>query len=211
MQLMAAVAPSKTAQRPRGSVMLPAGGTINQMITVSASTPTATTAKLAAWTRDGDTWRRDVGPITAFIGSDGVGEAREGIARTPAGVFTLTEAFGIGDNNGTRLPYFKVDDSDWWVSDVNSPEYNKRFRCLPGQCPFNERAGERLIAAGGVYQHAVVIDYNRTPVTAGAGSAFFLHVTNNRPTAGCVAIPSDRLDEIMRWIDPAKNPAINIG
>ena len=38
------------------------------------------------------------------------------------------------------------------------------------------------------YSHAVVIDYNRFPVRAGAGSAFFLHVTNGQPTAGCVAV-----------------------
>ncbi|MBP2324188.1 L,D-peptidoglycan transpeptidase YkuD (ErfK/YbiS/YcfS/YnhG family) [Kibdelosporangium banguiense] len=212
MQLMAAVTtPPKTAQPPRRGVLLPADGVINQMITVSAPAPTATTAKLSAWTRDGDSWRKDIGPITAYVGSDGVGEAREGIARTPAGVFKLTEAFGIADNNGTKLPYFKVDDSDWWVSDVNSPEYNKHFRCPPGKCPFNERAGERLITAGEVYKHAVVIDYNRNPVKPGAGSAFFLHVSENKPTAGCVSIPSDKLDEIMRWLDPAKNPAINIG
>jgi L,D-peptidoglycan transpeptidase YkuD (ErfK/YbiS/YcfS/YnhG family) len=206
MQLMAAINP-----RYRNGVLLPQGGDIEQMITVAAPSRTSTTAKLTAWTREGDRWRKDIGPITAFIGSDGVGEASEGIARTPAGVYGMTEAFGISENNGTRLPYFKVDDSDWWVSDVDSPEYNKRFRCLPGKCPFNERAGERLITAGAVYNHAVVIDYNRDPVKPGAGSAFFLHVSADKPTAGCVAIPSDKLDEIMRWLDPAKNPAINIG
>jgi hypothetical protein len=64
---------------------------------------------------------------------------------------------------------------------------------------------------GAVYAHAVVIDYNRFPVRAGAGSAFFLHVTNGRPTAGCVAIASSSLDYVMRWLNPAAHPVISIG
>ena len=61
------------------------------------------------------------------------------------------------------------------------------------------------------YRHAVVIDYNRSPVVPGRGSAIFLHVWNENPTSGCVAIDLDRLVEIMRWLDPAKHPKIAIG
>ena len=47
------------------------------------------------------------------------------------------------------------------------------------------------------YNYAVVIDYNtrNAPggVHAGGGSAFFLHVTDGAPTAGCVAIPQTNL------------------
>ena len=57
----------------------------------------------------------------------------------------------------------------------------------------------------------MVIDYNRFPVVAGAGSAFFLHVTNNQPTAGCVAISAYALNVVMRWLDPALHPVISIG
>lgn len=209
MALIAAVTPSGQ-RKPRG-IVLPHNGPIEQMVTVSVPDPSAPTAKLSAWSRTNGKWHRDIGPVSAFVGAEGIGEAKEGLSRTPIGVFGLTEAFGIAENNGTRLPYFKVDEQDWWVSDVNSPEYNKRFRCPPGQCPFNERAGERLITAGAVYNHAVVIDYNRNPVTPGAGSAFFLHVSNGRPTAGCVSVAENDLDAVMRWLDPAKKPAINIG
>lgn len=209
MALIAAVAPDK--QRALGSKMLPHNGSIEQMVTVATPDPASATAKLSAWSRVDGKWHRDIGPVDAFIGADGIGEAKEGVSRTPVGVFGLTEAFGIAPNNGTRLPYFTVDEQDWWVSDVESPEYNKHFRCPPGDCPFNERAGERLIAAGEVYNNVVVIDYNRDPVTPGAGSAFFLHVSAGKPTAGCVAIPQSDLDAVMRWLDPAKKPAINIG
>jgi L,D-peptidoglycan transpeptidase YkuD (ErfK/YbiS/YcfS/YnhG family) len=197
----------RTAQQ----LPLPYQGPAGQVITVVGASSGTTTAQLTAWTRTGNGWTRSIGPLTANVGRAGIGKAAEGVARTPAGVFGLTEAFGILPNNGTRLPYRRVDTSDWWVSDVNSPAYNTHYRCAPGTCPFNESAGENLGRAGAVYNHAVVIDYNRNPVTPGAGSAFFLHISNGQPTAGCVSVPAASLDAIMRWLDPAQHPVINIG
>jgi L,D-peptidoglycan transpeptidase YkuD (ErfK/YbiS/YcfS/YnhG family) len=104
-----------------------------------------------------------------------------------------------------------VDRQDWWVSDVRSAQYNQPARCAAGTCPFDERAGENLSAQGAVYDLAVVIDYNRAPVTPGAGSAFFLHVTNGRPTAGCVAVAKGSLTTLMRWLTPKGKPLIAIG
>ena len=61
----------------------------------------------------------------------------------------------------------------------------------------------------------MVIDYNtrNAPggVKQGAGSAFFLHVTDHRPTAGCVAIPKYRLTKLMAWLRPYTHPRILIG
>jgi hypothetical protein len=57
----------------------------------------------------------------------------------------------------------------------------------------------------------VVIDYNRFPVVKGAGSAFFFHVSNGRPTAGCVAMVSGDLNTVMGWLDPSRHPVISIG
>ena len=211
LQTSAASAPAtQTRQLPA----LPYLGTAQQLVTVVADSPTATTAVLTAWQRTGafwDDWTIAHGPVTAYVGADGIGKASETTSRTPAGVWTLTEAFGIQANDGTRLPYRQVGTSDWWVSDVKSPLYNTYYHCDPGTCPFNEAAGEDLGKAGQVYDHAVVIDYNRKPVVAGAGSAFFLHISGGRPTAGCVAIPADDLKAVMAWLDPAQQPVIDIG
>jgi L,D-peptidoglycan transpeptidase YkuD (ErfK/YbiS/YcfS/YnhG family) len=190
---------------------VPYTGDAGQLIAVVAASSTSTTAELTAWTRLNGGWTLTIGPMTARVGSAGIGQASEGVSRTPAGVFGLSEAFGIQPNNGTRLPYRQVDTSDWWVSDVHSPAYNTHYRCAPGSCPFRESAGENLGKAGAVYNHAVVIDYNRNPVTPGAGSAFFLHISNGGPTAGCVAIPAASLDAVMRWLDPDQRPVIHIG
>ncbi|SFW71607.1 L,D-transpeptidase family protein [Amycolatopsis australiensis] len=180
-----------------------------QRLTVVAASPSATTAVLTAWQRDGSGWKQAYGPVRAFVGKDGIGRASESTAHTPAGVWPLTEAFGL-EPATTRLPYRRVTTSDWWVSDVRSPYYNTHLSCAPGTCPFDEAAGEDLGKAGPVYAHAVVIDYNRDPVVPGAGSAFFLHVTDGRPTAGCVAVPKADLEAVLGWLDPAKHPVIEI-
>jgi L,D-peptidoglycan transpeptidase YkuD (ErfK/YbiS/YcfS/YnhG family) len=181
-----------------------------QVVTVAAPTAGSSTAQLTAWERTGTGWRVALGPVPARIGASGVGAASEGSTRTPAGTFTLTEAFGRLANPGTALPYRTVDGNDWWVSDVNSPRYNQYARCAPHTCNFNEAAGENLFAAGPVYDNAVVIDYNRAGVR-GAGSAFFLHIANNGATAGCVAIDRVALQNLMRWLQPAAAPVIAIG
>ena len=79
-------------------------------------------------------------------------------------------------------------------------------RCWPGSCSFNTAVSENLYQAGYVYSYAVVIDYNRFPARAGAGSAFFLHVTDGGPTAGCVSIPAANLVSLMRWLSPNAHP-----
>lgn len=102
-----------------------------------------------------------------------------------------------------------MDGNDWWVSDTRSAAYNTHQRCAPGTCPFAEAAGERLAIPA--YANAAVIDYNRNPVLRGAGSAFFLHVSSNRPTAGCVAIGAGHLQTVLRLLKPALRPVISIG
>ncbi|WP_146231906.1 L,D-transpeptidase family protein [Lentzea atacamensis] len=120
---------------------------------------------------------------------------------TPAGVFAITGAFGRQADPGAGVSYFRIDDSDWWVSDVNSPDYNTHQRCARGTCPFNESTSENLAEHGAVYDYALVMAVNSQRVP-GAGSAFFVHVTNGAPTAGCVAIPASTLASIVRWVRP---------
>jgi L,D-peptidoglycan transpeptidase YkuD (ErfK/YbiS/YcfS/YnhG family) len=196
-------------------VFSPAAGAVFgpvQVITVKAATSTSQTAVLEAWQRPiwSPVYRRVYGPITANVGYSGVGATREGLGRTPAGTFGLTEAFGIGANPGTALPYRVVDNNDWWVSDTQSPYYNQHYRCAPGSCPFDESRSEHLIDFGILYKHAVVINYNRFPVVPGAGSAFFLHISSGGPTAGCVAVPETHLRWLMQWMKPGYRPAIGI-
>ncbi len=133
------------------------------------------------------------------------------MSRTPEGTFTLTEAFGALADPGSGLPYRRTTPEDWWVSDVHAPSYNTWQTCASRTCPFNTSVSEHLNSIRPYYDYAVVMDYNRFPVTKGAGSAFFLHITDGRPTAGCVAIPRSALVKIMRWLDPRQHPRIATG
>ncbi|MGI8759810.1 MAG: L,D-transpeptidase family protein [Jatrophihabitantaceae bacterium] len=172
----------------------------------------STTAMLQAWDRAAGGGWFAVGPaVTAHVGADGLSTApSESRSATPIGSFGLTQAFGYYPDPGTGLPYFQTTDSDWWISQPGAL-YNTHQRCS-GSCPFTQGSpNEHLRAETPFYDYAVVIDYNRAPVVQGAGSAFFLHVTDGSPTAGCVAIPQSDLVPIMRWLSPATHPRILIG
>jgi L,D-peptidoglycan transpeptidase YkuD (ErfK/YbiS/YcfS/YnhG family) len=184
-----------------------------QVITVSVTSSAATTGVLEAWERRGESFARVRGPIAVYVGEEGVGLASERRSRTPRGVFTLTEAFGRAPDPGAALPYTRVGLSHWWVSDVRSKHYNQMRLCRPGEsCGFRQSRSEHL---GDIdaYKYAIVIDYNTEPVIRGRGSAFFLHVSEGKPTQGCISMRAADLTWLLRWLDPADDPviAINIG
>ncbi|WP_127782407.1 L,D-transpeptidase family protein [Rhodococcus sp. X156] len=191
---------------PPATLPLPYQGNADQVITVVAPWRGASTATVTAWNRTPTGWTQVYGPVPANIGPNGIGQASEYTNLTPEGAYPLTQAFGRQANPGTRLPYFTTGWWDWWDSNVNSPTYNTHVvqQNSPGG------ASENLFGAGAVYDYAVTIGYNAARVR-GAGSAFFLHVSNGQPTAGCVAVHRDDLVNLLRWLDPGARPAIVIG
>ncbi|MFW0784423.1 L,D-transpeptidase family protein [Gordonia sp. CPCC 206044] len=179
----------------------------SQMVVVTAPKASDTTATLTAFERGSDqSWKPVIGPVKAFLGSQGMGEPKDNVPRTPEGTFALDQAFGRLANPGTKMPYFKVDRQDWWDSNMKSPTYNTHVR----QTKSPGGDSENLYDAGPVYDYAVNMAHNpkRTP---GKASAMFLHVTNNEPTQGCVAIDKAAMRKVLAWLDPAKHPKIAIG
>jgi len=177
-----------------------------QVVTVAAPAAGSTYATLTAWQRNSNgSWTRQIGPISARVGAGGIGQAAEGSRLTPAGTFPLDQAFGRLANPGTRLPYFSTDWLDWWDENPASATYNLHVRrsTSPGG------ASENLYAAGTAYNLAVNIASNPTRIP-GRGSAIFLHVGTGSATAGCVSIDQSSLQTIMRWLDPAQHPVIDI-
>ena len=215
-------APGSGVSAARGQALPVSGSTsgATQVITVLAAHPWSTTATLQAWDRaPGGGWIARSGTIVAHVGSQGLTTApNESLSATPIGSFTLTQAFGANSNPGTALPYFRTTLADWWISQAG-PLYNTHQHCAGG-CQFDttnspSNPNEHLVTETPYYNYAVVIDYNTsnspTGVRQGAGSAFFLHVTDGSPTAGCVAIPQNTLIAIMAWLSPAAHPRILIG
>ncbi len=213
------VAPKVTAKAAvRGQSLPVAGstGSATRILTVTASSSRSTTATLQPWDKaPGGGWLKHGSPILAHVGADGLSSAAsESRSATPIGSFTLTQAFGAYADPGTALPYFQTNSADWWISQVG-PLYNTHQHCASG-CGFTHGApNEHLAYELPYYRYAVVIDYNtrNAPggVRPGRGSAFFLHVTDGRATAGCVAIAQSRLTPVMRWLTPATHPRILIG
>ncbi len=50
-------------------------------------------------------------------GLDGIGQASEEVCCTPQGVYGFNCAFGIADDPGCSMPYYKADDNTYWSSD----------------------------------------------------------------------------------------------
>ncbi|MBE7162755.1 MAG: hypothetical protein INR72_16065 [Williamsia herbipolensis] len=187
----------------------------HRVITIVADSTWSTTATFQAWHKVRGGWAKRGGAVVAHVGSQGLSHhASESKSATPIGSFTLTHAFGHDRNPGTKLPYFKTNPNDWWISQ-SGPLYNTHQRCSSG-CNFTQGSpNEHLYYETPYYNYAVVIDYNTrnspTGVRQGRGSAFFLHVTDGNPTAGCVSIPQAKLKRVMRWLKPGAHPRILIG
>jgi len=165
--------------------------------------------RLEAFERVGGRWRRAFGPMPAKVGAQGfAAQVSERTTATPIGLFTLTEAFGTRPDPGAALPYRQASYGDVWVDDPGSPHYNT---LQPHDADFSRGSGERLWRQTAAYPYAVVIDYNRSPVAPGAGSAFFLHATIPAPSQGCVTIDRVRLVALLRWLRPVAHPRIALG
>lgn len=187
-----------------------------QWVTVSAPSSTSTYATVEAWQRQPDgRYKRMARFPSARVGSAGVGPTREGLARTPTGRYRITQPFGIKPNPGVTTSYFQVDRNDVWTGSTGTV-INQHRRCAPGTCPASYGQLERLLNYPGSYDYAAFIGYNApapygTGAVRGQGSAFFLHVKNAGPTAGCVAVGAAEMAWLLRWFRSHLAPAIAIG
>ena len=206
-------------------------GTAGQVIVVTAPSWRSTTATLRAYERDRKGgWREVMGATPARLGWSGLylaAERRQGTGKTPAGTFAIPRAFGRLADPGTQLPYRKFDRDDAWTYNPARPAtYNVYQTSRAGWAGYGGYA-EHLWSYGSQYNYVAVMDYNlpggpiRTgadgvrraaePADTKAGGGIFLHVTNGKVTAGCVAIPERAMRDVLRWLDPDRKPVIVVG
>ena len=145
-----------------------------------------------------------------YVGRKGVapyGEKRESDGRTPSGVYGFDFMFGVEADPGTHYPYRRITDSNIvWDDDSNSANYNRWIDTNTASAG----VGPEPMYNTPSYDYGAVIAYN-TGRTPGLGSAIFLHVSHGSSTAGCVALPTDQLLALLRWLDPGRAPVIAIG
>jgi len=186
-----------------------------QLITVRSSGSRAT---VTAWAKRGSTWVVVGGPWAGRVGSNGTVPAslrKQWTSTTPAGTFTLTEAFGLQADPGALLPYHRVTADDWWVQDNASPYYNQMRQASLGGFdttlpPSAKNSSEHLITYTTQYRYAVVIDFNRWPAVRYRGAGIFLHVNGPGATGGCVSVPESAMVWLLRWLRPDAHPRIAI-
>ncbi|MBQ7608838.1 MAG: hypothetical protein IJU76_12865 [Desulfovibrionaceae bacterium] len=136
----------------------------------------------------------------AKFGRNGLGKTMEGDEKTPSGVYTFTEAFGIADNPGTAFKYTKLNKNHYWDTNPKSRTYNTLVSVKKGKR--SKVKGEHLIEGTEAYQYALVINYNpeRRPEV---GSAIFLRCTTGEPsTAGSVTVDADALKTLLMQLKP---------
>jgi L,D-peptidoglycan transpeptidase YkuD (ErfK/YbiS/YcfS/YnhG family) len=188
-----------------------------QVIVVSAPTSTSTVATVDAFQRQPDgRYKRLARFPSARVGAAGIGRAREGVSRTPAGLFRLSVPFGLRPDPGVRgARYLRVDRDDVWTGS-DGTVLNVHRRCAPGTCPSGYGAFERLSNHPGAYDLGFLIGHNApapwgTGAVRGAGSAFFFHVKDASATGGCVAVSRAEMDRLLRWLRFGTAPVVSIG
>ena len=150
--------------------------------------------------KDGGTWR-EILSCHAYIGKKGWGKSREGDVKTPCGVFTFTEAFGILEDPGCMMGYTQVNETHYWIGDSNSERYNTMVSTRNYDA-FNPKESEHIIDYNPGYQYCLNISWN-IEGTPGKGSAIFLHCyTKNKFTGGCVAISEDDMRTVIQRVKP---------
>ena len=147
--------------------------------------------------KKGSTWKT-VLSCGGYVGRIGIGQAREGLDRTPSGDFGITSAFGINSDPGALLPYVQVTSSMYWCGDRSYYNQLIDINYQPHDC-----TGEHLIDYAPHYNYGLFFDYNTNPVRYGAGSAFFVHCTGGTPyTGGCIAVSQSNMVDIIRNVNP---------
>jgi len=143
----------------------------------------------------------------AFLGRSGVSNDKmEGDGATPFGIYTFGRAFGAADDPGSILNYTKITENDVWVDDVNSKYYNQwNFMDNPDA---DWNSAELLYKYQVEYKYTLTINYNTDPIIPGKGSAIFLHVSTDRPTAGCISVPENVMVSLLRFVDENTKIAI---
>ena len=134
-------------------------------------------------TKDADgTWNEDL-CTSGYVGYGGVGETTEWNRKTPRRQFSFTYAFGILPNPGTELSYTQVDDTYYWVDDVNSRYYNQFVTTKTTPKAWN--SAEHIIEINPAYHYVLSLDYNP-----------------NWPTGGCISVPEDQMITILKNVQP---------
>lgn len=196
-----------------------------QLVVVTTPAWTSTTGTLRRYERatPSEAWRGIGAEVAVVVGQSGLGwddaigapgrgdpVKREGDGRAPAGAFALDTAFGFSRREAVpwiRLPYVHVEEQTVCVDDSFSEHYNTIVDRRRARQDWTSAERMREIYQ---YRLGVHVAYNASPAKRMRGSCIFLHVwaSPRSPTAGCTAMDAAMLEDIVRWLDPARRPML---
>ena len=208
----AAVGPERTRADTVEGASLLRGSRLH--LVVAVETPSATAGTLQPMERRDGTWRRAGPPVPVVVGKAGVGPKREGDGRAPRGIFSLGPAFGYAPDAppAVEWPYRALSPGTVCVDDPASTHYNRIVEDgAVDSVDWSSAEAMRRDRVHGddLYELGVEVAYNPEG-RAGAGSCIFLHVWRGpeSPTAGCTAMPEERLMAILARLDRGDRPVL---
>lgn len=172
-------------------------------------------------------WRAVGEPVTVVVGKSGLGWGfgivplddtraagdpikKEGDGRAPAGAFRLSRAFGYAPQPppGWKMPYLRLTESVECVDDAASKFYNRIAD--RGTISPDWNSSEHMLRPDELYRWGAVVDHNASPTQPGGGSCIFLHIWRGAGmgTVGCTAMPQEKLEALLAWLDPARKPLL---
>ncbi len=164
----------------------------SQIIDVQASGSTGT---LTLYNKNGNHFDK-VLSTSCYVGRNGITSNKsEGDGKTPSGVYTLGQAFGVASDPGSTRSYLKVNSNYYWVDDSTSRYYNQLVDVSKVSKDWS--SAEHLIDYTSAYKYAIAVDYN-TDHTPYKGSAIFLHCSTGGSTSGCVAVSESYMVQILQ-------------
>ena len=206
---------------------IPAG--CDQLILGIAPDWNSSHATLSFWERDANGfWHKKISNWPARLGRNGlawgrgISEAGEsagalvkhtGDGRSPAGVFALGDAYGYADTCPTKLAYHRVTEKDLWVEDESSRFYNAHAFTPHGGAPRNAwEKKQQMKQNDHAHSLKLFIEHNAPPhAVPGMGCSLFFHIWRQngaRPSSGCVVMPEESLMNMLKKLDPSKEPLL---
>ncbi|HEY9128269.1 MAG TPA: L,D-transpeptidase family protein [Sulfurovum sp.] len=193
-----------------------------QLIVVTTKNWTISSGVLQRYERENGEWHKVGKAIEIQLGRNGLGWGiglhdiakdakiikQEGDGKSPAGIFTLKQAFGY-EPFKIDYPYEVYTETDHCVDDVNSMFYNKIVDSTKIERDY--KSHEVMKFPKDYYKYGIVVDHNGiaegSKSIKGSGSCIFIHI-KSIPTAGCTVMTENEIKEILRWLDPKAEPLL---
>jgi L,D-peptidoglycan transpeptidase YkuD (ErfK/YbiS/YcfS/YnhG family) len=166
-----------------------------QVVAVYGEDDDSDVSAVVLYTRRGTTWER----TASWPGHNGkrgwTTDHHIGDLRSPVGVYTLSDAGGVLDDPGARLPY--TQDGSYTA---------------PREWPESHWHD---------FDYVIAIDYNRVkgtppgdptrPEGEEKGGSIWLHMDHGSGTSACVSVSKEAMEYLLSTLDPDLHPVMVMG